>query len=60
MLLHMDSDRTFYLLGCIPLNLVDEKLTGLDVLMRLVTSSCLENGYCSPEDISRRVNFVIS
>ena len=31
---------------------LDKESTGLDALIRLVTSSCLENGYPPPEDIS--------
>lgn len=56
-LVRMDLlDRTFYRSGFIPLNLGDKTSTGLDVLLRLVNSSCSENGYYPPEDISRRIH----
>ena len=44
------------LCGLIPLDLSNQDSTGLDLLIRLVTSSYEENGYyCPPNDISRQI-----
>lgn len=54
-LVSMNRAREFMRTGLLSLNLTDKNCPGLDLLVRVVTSSYSRNGYCPPDDISRLI-----
>lgn len=54
-LVSMNREWNFMHTGRLSLNLTDKNCPGLDLLVRIVTSSFDHNGYCPPDDISRLI-----